>query len=65
MKGHMLAISHPLSGENAEGAIKRSMKAYKDDEGHDFAHLTTYDILKLATPKKKVECAMVGGVRRP
>ena len=46
MKGHMLAISNPLSGENAEGVIKRSMKAYKDDEGHDFAHLTTYDILK-------------------
>ena len=46
MKGHMLAISHPQSGENAEGVIKRSMKAYKDDEGHDFAHLTTYNILK-------------------
>ena len=46
MKGHMLAISNPQSGENADGVVARSLKAYKDSEGHDFAHLTTYDILK-------------------
>ena len=46
MKCHMLALSHPLSGEDAQGLLARTMTAFRRTEIHDFPFISTYNILK-------------------
>ena len=46
MKCHMIAISNPQSGENAEGVLAMAMMAYKQTESGNFLHLTTYELTK-------------------
>ena len=46
MKCHMLAVSNPQSGEDAQGVVTRAMKMYRTFEPKDFPHITTYDLIK-------------------
>ena len=46
MKCHMIALSNPQSGENSDGVELRALGVYKRTERSDFAHLTTYKVVK-------------------
>ena len=58
MKCHMLALSHPLSGENAEGVLLRTMIAYRRTEAQDFAFISVYNIVR-EEPKWHLDVAQL------
>ena len=55
MKCHMLAISNPQSGEDAQGVIARAMLLYRGTEIHPFPHLSTHELIK-DEPKWHLDC---------